>query len=128
MLHRAPSSMSSFSSYDSYYSDRSPATAQPIMAHTSATTTTASSSSKARPSSFSGNNNYNSNHEITGTISRAHKKIALKAQKLSFSSIGTELTNSCSALYSMLTEGNGGGQHIQTETPLGYNFVRNSFS
>ncbi|KAE9553286.1 hypothetical protein FO519_003499 [Halicephalobus sp. NKZ332] len=39
-----------------------------------------------------------------GTIRRA-QKLALKAQKLSLSSLGSELSNSCSALYSRLTEG-----------------------
>ena len=118
MLQRTPSSMSSFSSYDSFYSDRLPP--PPIMAHASPS---ASSPMKARPTSFSGNN------DMSGTLSRAHRKLALKAQKLSLASLGSELSNSCSALYSMLTDGGAVGHSSSTQAPttLYYNSVRNLF-
>ena len=116
MLHRPPSSLSSFSSFDSFYSDRGCQTNFPIMAHGEAPMYLKKTTSGRSSSTTS----FLQNSDV-GTIGRA-QKLALKAQKLSLSSIGSELSHSCSALYSMLTEGT-----QSNNQPVHYNPVRRVF-
>uniref|UniRef100_A0A7E4US44 SH3 domain-containing protein n=1 Tax=Panagrellus redivivus TaxID=6233 RepID=A0A7E4US44_PANRE len=107
-------SLSSVSSFDSFYASDSQYShsyqqpspvyshrptaavkAMPIMAHEAPQSR--GLSGKSRPASFM------THAEASSTVSKA-QKLSLKAQKLKLSSLGSELSHSCSALYAMLTE------------------------
>lgn len=117
MLHRPPSSLSSFSSFDSFYSEKSyPNNNFPIMAHGP---TGCNNDGYIDKSYFYLKHNGGGDAaEKIGTISKAHKKLTMKAQRLS-SALGTELSNSCSALYSMFTEtAQGSANQVPSINPL----------